>query len=111
MIETGEILNEWLEHHTASERLAANADVAARRDDLARATELYGAAADAEYKAMRNFHAQKCRTIGVLAVSTVALYAKARRFETCEAIGREALERSDLPVFARQQIEKILKSV
>ena len=63
----------WLEHHRASEQFAADAEVAARRGDLAGAQTLYARAADAETRALGEIDPMKARTLGISAVSAVSL--------------------------------------
>ena len=63
----------WDEHHSASERLATDAERAARSGDRAAAEELYRRAAEAEAAALDDVGREKSRTRGVTAVSAVAL--------------------------------------
>jgi hypothetical protein len=67
----------WSDHHSESERLAADADAALRRGDLPLAAQLFGSAAQAEASALATLGSDKPRTLGITAVSAVALYYKA----------------------------------
>ena len=99
----------WNEHHSRSERLAADAAVAlkaARRDDGER---LYAEAAAAEVAALAAVSPGKPKTLGITAVSAVALWYKARRFEEADATAYKALGSMALPSFAVGQLQQLLQ--
>ncbi len=101
----------WLQHHTTSERLAADAEMAARRGDVQRARKLYSQAAKAEELALADVESGKSRTFGITAVSAVSLYYKAAQFQTAEALGCRWLASENLPMFAGEQLRGLLQSV
>lgn len=100
----------WIEHHTASSRAAADAEVALRQGAGDRAAELYRAAAEAEERALAELDPAKTRTLGITAVSAVALWYKGHDF----ARARELADRLDsdaLPPFARTQLREIVDAI
>jgi hypothetical protein len=70
----------WAELHQRSEHLAAEAQ-AASRDSGDRAQALYAQAAGLEAEAIAALPPSKTRTIGITAVSAVALWFKAKEFD------------------------------
>lgn len=101
----------WLQHHTTSEQLAADAEIAARRGDVQRAQKLYTQAAKAEELALADVESGKSRTLGITAVSAVSLYYKAAQFQTAEALACRWLGSEGLPMFAGEQLRGLLQSV
>ena len=55
----------WNSHHSRSEKLAADAEVALRSGDLIRARQLYVQAAAEEINALAEVHRSKQRTLGI----------------------------------------------
>ena len=80
----------WLQHHTASEKLAADAWIAAQRGDVCRAQELYAQAAEAEELALAEVESGKSRTIGITAVSAVSLRRKSGQHQAAQALARHS---------------------
>jgi hypothetical protein len=101
----------WIQHHTTSERLAADAEVAARRSDVALAQDLYRQAGEAEEQALADLEPAKSRTLGISAVSAVSLYYKAAQFQTSERVAYRWLASEYLPSFAAEQLRGLLQSV
>lgn len=101
----------WDEHHSASERLAAEAERAARLGDRAAAEELYRQAAKAEAAALDDVGREKSRTRGVTAVSAVALWYKAHDLTRAERLAHRCLATGDLPGFAQSQIRELLSLI
>lgn len=101
----------WLEHHKTSERLASEAEVAARRGDLTRARELYAQAAKAEHRAAEDLDPSKIRTLGASAVSAVSLFFKSSQLLEGEALAHRWLGSGHLPDFAKEQIRNLLQSI
>lgn len=101
----------WLEHHQQSEKLASSADVARFKGERELATHLYGQAAEAEVRAIDALEPSKLRTLGITAVSAVALYYKATHFLTAEKTACRFLRLDNLPDFARRQIRDLLHAV
>jgi hypothetical protein len=100
----------WLEHHTASSRAAAEAEAAARQSASERSRSLYRRAAEAEEKALAALDPAKRRTLGITAVSAVALWCKGGDPERAKRLADRLAER-DLPSFATRQIGEILREI
>lgn len=101
----------WLEHHRQSEEFASDADVARLKGDTERARRLYGKAAEAEVRAIDVLDPSKQRTMGITAVSAVALYYKATEFPLAEKTAYRFLSLDDLPNFARIQLRDLLHAI
>jgi hypothetical protein len=101
----------WANHHSESERLASQAEEAARRGDHAGALRLYGQAGDAEYRALEAIEPNKARTFGITAVSTVALYFKADDYGQAQRVAHRCLAMGLLPSFAVDQLQSLLQSI
>lgn len=101
----------WLEHHQQSEKFASSADVARFKGEGELATHLYAKAAEAEVRAFDALEPSKLRTLGITAVSAVALYYKATHFVTAEETADRFLRLDNLPDFARRQLRDLLHAV
>ena len=101
----------WLEHHTASEQLAAEAEIAAREGDSSRSKVLYARAADAERLACEAVEPSKSRTLGVSAVSAASLFFKAAKLSDAESLAYRWLGSGLLPDFAREHLRGMLQSI
>lgn len=101
----------WLEHHRQSEEFASSADVARLRGDDKRARGLYGKAAEAEVRAIEVLDPSKQRTLGITAVSAVALYYKAVELPLAEQTAYRFLALDNLPNFARTQLRDLLQAI
>jgi hypothetical protein len=99
---------DWDENHSESERLASQAEVAAREGNRKRAAALYREAAEAESRALASVDPTKMRTLGITAVSAVSLYYKAGEGTVAADIGQRYLDAGSLPEFAQNQIREIL---
>jgi len=97
----------WREYHTASSRAAAEAEVAVRDNAGDRALLLYRQAAEAEEAALSVLDPAKRRTLGITAVSAVALWCKGRDYGRAKQLV-DRLAGQDLPPFATRQIGEIL---
>ena len=69
----------WNEHHSESEKLASEAELVSRSGNRQEAEQLYAEAAAAEARALADLTPEKQRTIGITAISAVALWYKAGR--------------------------------
>lgn len=101
----------WLEHHKISETRAESAQSAlndGRRQDALR---LYAEAARAEEAALDALDPSKARTLGVTAVSAVALYCKGGDYTQATALALKWLAHDGLPPFAQQQLRVALRTV
>lgn len=101
----------WIEHHQASEQLAAEAQAALREDRQAEALALYARAADAEHEALTDLDASKTRTSGITAVSAASLYYKAGELERAERVAGHWVGVDYLPSFAKEQLRGLLQSI
>lgn len=101
----------WLEHHAVSEKLATEAQLALREQNIKRAHELYRAAAEAEGKALHDVEASKSRTRGITAVSAVALWFKALEFVEAERLAYSVLGDPDIPGFARDELRTLVQAI
>jgi hypothetical protein len=99
---------DWDENHSENERLAGQAEVAAREGNRKRAAALYREAAEAESRALASVDPTKMRTLGITAVSAVSLYYKAGEGAVAADIGQRYLDAGSLPEFAQHQIREIL---
>ncbi len=101
----------WIEHHTKSEQLAAEAEIAARQGQLDRSLELYRLAADAEAMAVKNLDPDKTRTLGISVISAVSLWYKAREYLKAQQLAYHWLGASMLPTFAVEQLQVLLQTM
>lgn len=101
----------WLEHHQRSEKLASGADVARYQDDRELAKRLYGKAAEAEVRAIDALDPSERSTLGITAVSAVALYYKAGQLLPAEKTAYHLLGLDQLPNFARMQLRDLLHAI
>lgn len=100
----------WADLHQQSELLAAQAQVTAL-ESPERARELYAEAAKLEADALFDLAPTKLRTLGITAVSAVALWFKARRFGEARKLAYQVLANDSLPAFATEQLQGLLQSV
>jgi hypothetical protein len=98
----------WDEHHSRSERLAAQGEQVARMGDRAEAESLYAEAAEAEAAALDALAPEKLRTRGITSVSAIALWYKAHELARAEQLAHRSLVGGDLPEFAQTQIRELL---
>lgn len=98
----------WDEHHSRSERLAAEGEQIARSGDRAAAERLYSQAAEAEAAALDALAPDKLRTRGITSVSAVALWYKAHDLSRAEQFAHRCLAGGGLPEFAQSQIRELL---
>jgi len=100
----------WREYHAASSRAAAEAETAVRESARERAMSLYRQAAEAEERALSELDPGKQRTLGITAVSAVALWCKGGDFDRAKRLA-DSLAGKDLPSFATRQIGEILDAL
>ena len=101
----------WAELHRQSELLASQAEAALRAGDASGAEQLYADAADWEARALGSVAPEKLRTLGITAVSAVALWFKAKRFGLAEGLAYRSLARPELPQFAKTQLKELLHAI
>ena len=104
-------MTDWLEKHSESERLAAEAELLLRRGAAVDAQCLYAQAAQAETQACEVLDRSKTRTLGVSVVSAVALWYKANDFERAERVACEWLATGCLPQFAVNDTRSLIQSI
>ncbi len=101
----------WLSWHEMSERFASNAHVAAREGGRDQASHLFRRAAEAEGKAIEELDPSKTRTLGITAVSVVALWFKANELIEAERAAMRWLTSDRLPSFAIGQLRHLVQSI
>jgi hypothetical protein len=101
----------WVSHHSESEKLAAEAELATRAGDGKRGEALYAQAAQAEVRALDDLEPSKTRTFGITAVSAVALWYKARHYEEAQRLAHRLLGTATLPPFAIEQLQILLQTI
>ena len=101
----------WLSSHQESESLAAAAHESLRRGDTEQALQFFRQAAAAETQALEALNADKPRTLGVTAVSAVALLYKAGELENAEQIAHRTLAMNGLPSFAIDDLRGLLQTI
>jgi hypothetical protein len=99
----------WAEFHAESEKFASAAELAAKQGDVAAAHDLYRQAADAEVRALVALDVKKTRTLGITAVSAVALSYKAHEFTQAERLAHKWLATDLLPAFSVEQLQTLLQ--
>lgn len=101
----------WNEHHSKSEKLAVEAELARREGDTPRAEYLYKQAATEEAAALDSVVDDRQRTRGITAVSAVALWYKAHDYPAAEQLAHRCLGAAGLPRFAIAQLRDLLEVV
>lgn len=101
----------WPTLHSQSETYASQAEAVRRRGEIAEAERLYTLAAEAESDALQYLDKSKKRTLGVSAVSAVALWYKARRFDQAQQTAHAWLAAGELPAFAADQLRELLQAI
>lgn len=101
----------WIEYHTASERLAEQAQLAKAQGDTVGARSLYGEAARSESLALQQLERSKTRTLSVTAVSAASLYFKAADFAAAEALAHTWLTDPTLAPFAAYDLRELLQAI
>jgi hypothetical protein len=94
----------WADLHQKSEHRASEAQALARQSPE-HALELYADTAKLEAEALTEIAPTKLRTLGITAVSVVALWFKARRFAEAQRVAYQILATSSLPQFAVEQLQ------
>jgi hypothetical protein len=101
----------WADHHTQSEKLASEADIAARGGDAPTALTLYAKAAVAEEKALEALSPNKARTLGITAVSAASLWLMGREYQRAQQVAYRWLSTDQLPSFAVSQLRDLLQTI
>lgn len=101
----------WIDHHSKSEELAAQAEYERKRGSAERAVHLFRQAAEEETSALRYVDASKARTYGITAVSAASLWYKAHEPKMAEQVAHNSLSSGILPAFASQQLKQLLQAI
>jgi hypothetical protein len=101
----------WLSAHQESEALAAAGHETIRRGDLAQAQGLFRRAAEFEARALEDLDATKPRTLGITAVSAVALWYKAGELKEATRLAHQASAKPGMPDFALQELRQLLQAI
>ncbi|MGH7988561.1 MAG: hypothetical protein ACREQX_20055 [Candidatus Binataceae bacterium] len=101
----------WDSYHSASEKLAVEAECARRGGDYRRAEEFYKKASAEEVRAFGQLAADKRRTRGITAVSAVALSYKGREYDMAEHLACQYLAEIPFPAFAQSQLRELLQLI
>jgi len=101
----------WLSAHQESEALAAAGHETIRRGDLAQAQGLFRRAAEFEARALEDLDATKPRTLGITAVSAVALWYKAGELKEATQLAHQASAKPGMPDFALQELRQLLQAI
>lgn len=101
----------WPTLHSQSETYASRAEAARRKGEIEEAERLYARAAEAESDALQYLDSSKERTLGVSAVSAVALWYKARLFDRAQSTAYRWLATGQLPLFATDQLKELLQAI
>lgn len=99
---------DWLTHHRESEALAAKAHEHVRFGEHSAAEAVFRQAAETEVAALAMLDRSKPRTLGIAAVSAVALYYKARCFDRSMALAYQYLAVPEIVGSARAQLDDLL---
>jgi hypothetical protein len=101
----------WNEHHSASEKLAIDAEMARRLGNRELSEQLYKKAASEEALALDALEDNKQRTRGITATSAVALWYKGRDYRIAEQSAHRYLAAGNLPKFAENQLRDLLSAI
>ena len=101
----------WFVSHGESEVLASAAHEALHRRDFTVANELFERAAQAESIALLAIGEDKPRTLGITAVSAVALWYKAGKLEEAAQLAHQTSAMTGMPAFALHDLRELLQTI
>jgi hypothetical protein len=101
----------WLSTHRESESLAAAGHETLRRGDIAQAQDLFRRAAEFEARALEDLDSDKPRTLGITAVSAVALWYKSGDLKEAAQLAHQASAKRGMPDFALQELRQLLQAI
>lgn len=104
------MIDEWLDLHRQSERLAGEAHLSVAQN-RGGAEDLYRQAAELEELALAKIPADKVRTRGIVGTSATALWFKSGRHDQAKRVGRMLVDDESLPSFARSEVQEILADI
>lgn len=97
-------------HHARSEKYASIAESWSQKDPEIFKT-LYELAAIAEEHALLHVPPNKPRALGVIGVSAVSLYLKAKNYDRAKSVADRLLKSESLPNFAISQLQEVVQSM
>jgi hypothetical protein len=101
----------WAIHHSKSEGLASQAEVAFKQGNREKAIVLYRLSAEAEEHALEALDSSKTRTLGITAVSAASLWFKAEELQQAERVACRWIASGLLPAFATVQLQELLQTI
>lgn len=101
----------WAIHHSQSEELASQAEVALKQGDRESARALYRLSAEADERALEALDPSKTRTLGITVVSATSLWFKAEVLQQAERVACRWLASGLLPAFATAQLQELLQII
>lgn len=101
----------WAIHHSQSEELASQAEVALKQGDRESARDLYRLSAEAEERALEALDPSKIRTLGITVVSATSLWFKAEALQQAERVACHWIASGFLPAFATAQLQELLQTM
>jgi hypothetical protein len=101
----------WSTWHRESAEAAEQAHAALRRGEVDDAKRLFEAAARSEARALDSVGSDKPRTLGITAVSAVALWYKAGRLQEAADLAHQASATPHMPAFAITELRELLQSI
>lgn len=100
----------WAENHSLSEELAAKAEILTKAG-RPQARAVYRLAAQFETVALAAIDPSKVRTLGITAVSAVALWFKSNDLAKAKSLANRELAKRQLPDFAVEQLRELLARI
>ena len=101
----------WAIHHSKSEELVSQAEVAFKQGNREKAIVLYRLSAEAEEHALEALDSSKTRTLGITAVSAASLWFKAEELQQAERVACRWIASGLLPTFATIQLQELLQTI
>ncbi len=101
----------WTQYHSISEKYANSADVARFEGNIGQAQQFFRQAAEQEELALSAIALSESCTLGIIAVSAVALWYKASEFTHAYSLATQWLEHPNLPTFAQIQLQELQEAI
>ena len=101
----------WLLSHKNSENYAEKAHDALKQGEENLAKELFKNAAMAETEALDALDESTPRTLGIIAVSSVALWYKSGSLKKAEQMAHQASIKEGMPLFAIAELRELLQTI
>ena len=100
-------MKNWQHYHARSEQYASQAEILKKQGQDTASKEAYRLAAELEIEALGRIDIRKVKTLGVIAVSAVALLVKSNDEQRAKSLASQWLN-TPLPPFAVQELRQIL---